>query len=109
MDPENRGDRSDGLTAVPHTCYDTVMLPSAKIFQRSIDQQIAINRARSSSERFEALCELLDAARALAPTGAEAQERRQLAEASRQLDREKWRVKCRQFLATQRADAWTGT
>ena len=74
-------------------------------FQRSIDQQIAINLARTPSERFMALCELLDAARAMAPSGPEAQERRRLANEARQIDREQWRVQCRRFLAAERTKA----
>lgn len=107
--PEAPGVRPNGLTTLLNTCYNGAMMPSAKVFQRSIDQQIAMNQARNPSQRFEALCTLMDAARTLAPTGVEAENRRHLAEAARQLDRERWRDKCRQFLATQRADAWTGT
>lgn len=77
-------------------------------FQRSIKEQIALNQARTPSQRFEALCDLLDFARAIAPTGPEAQERRQRVEAARQLDREQWRVRCRQFLASQRSDPEAG-
>ena len=62
------------------------MLPKGDVFQRSVDQQIAISQARTPSERFEALCELLDAARAMAPAGAEAEDRRRMANAARQLD-----------------------
>lgn len=71
-------------------------------FQQSIAEQIALNQSRTPSERFEALCELLDFARAIAPTGPEAQERRRRAQAARELDREQWRARCRQFLASQR-------
>lgn len=73
------------------------------MFQRSIDQQIALNRARTPSQRLESLCELLDFARAIAPAGIEAQQRRRRAESARQFDREQWRGRCRQFLAAERA------
>jgi len=75
------------------------------MFQRSIDEQIALNQSRTPSQRFEALCELLDFARAIAPTGPEAEQRQRQVQAARQLDREQLRARCRQFLASQR----TGT
>ena len=84
------------------------MLPVRGQFQRSIDRQIAINQARSPTQRLDALCELLDTARELAPVGPEAQARRLRAAAVLQLDRERWRVRCRQYLAAQRPDAQTG-
>ena len=64
------------------------------LFQRSINRQIEINQARTPSERMAALCELLDAARELAPRDPEAQARRVRADAVRQHDREQWRVRC---------------
>jgi hypothetical protein len=78
------------------------------MFQRSIDRQIAINQSRTPSQRLESLCELLDFARAIAPVGLEAEQRRRRADSVRQFEREQWRVQCRQFLATQRAIAETG-
>ena len=84
------------------------MMPGNNVFQRSVDQQIAINQARTPSQRLSALCELLDAARAMAPAGPEAQERRRRAAVIRQLEREQWRVRCRQFLATERTNPRTG-
>jgi hypothetical protein len=84
------------------------MMPGNNAFQRSIDQQIAINQSRTPSQRLSALCELLDAARAMAPGGPEARERRRRAAVARHLEREQWRVRCRQFLAAQRTNALTG-
>lgn len=83
--------------------YDSSMLPTEKAFQRSIDKQIAINQLRTPSQRFVALCELLDAARAMAPLTPDAVERRRIAESARQQDRELWRERCRQFIAAERA------
>jgi hypothetical protein len=74
------------------------MMPGSNVFQRSVDQQISINQARTPSQRLIALCELLDEARAMAPNGPEAQERRRRAAVARQHEREQWRVRCRQFL-----------
>ena len=42
------------------------MMGSETPFKRSIARQIEINRARTPTERFLALCDLLDAARAMA-------------------------------------------
>ncbi len=78
------------------------------MFQRSIEQQIALNRSRTPSQRLESLCDLLDFARSIAPVGVKAEQRRQRAESARQFNREQWRVRCRQFLATQRANPETG-
>ncbi|HEV2295511.1 MAG TPA: hypothetical protein VGR35_16800 [Tepidisphaeraceae bacterium] len=72
-------------------------------FQRSVDQQIAVNRARTPTQRFEALCELLDFARAMAPSDAAARERRRKALAARQHEREQWREQCRRLAAADRA------
>ena len=84
------------------------MTPSRDAFQRSIDEQIAINQARTPSERFVALCELLDAARAMAPRGPEAEERRRRANKAREIEREQWRERLRKFIASQRTDAGDG-
>ena len=84
------------------------MMPSRDPFQRSIDEQIAINQARTPSERFVALCELLDAARAMAPRGPEAEERRRRANKAREIEREQWRERLRKFIASQRTDAGDG-
>jgi hypothetical protein len=77
-------------------------------FDESIRRQIAINQARTPTQRFDALCELLDAARAMAPRDAAARERRLRALAVRQREREAWRERLRQIVAAQRADPPTG-
>ena len=82
--------------------------PDAARLERSIREQIAVNRARTPSERFRALCDLLDAARAMAPTGPEARERRLRTLAARQLERERWRARFRQLAAAQQFDADAG-
>jgi hypothetical protein len=84
------------------------MLTNEDLFQRSVNEQIAINRARTPGERFQALCDLLDAARGMAPTGPEAEDRRRRAESVRQRDREQWRDEFRQFIAAQRAKNQAG-
>ena len=71
-------------------------------FQRSVAQQIALNRSRTPTERFEALCELLDFVRAMAPSDAEARHRRRKALAAREHEREQWRERCRQLAAVYR-------
>ena len=77
-------------------------------FKKSVQRQIALNRARTPSQRFEALCDLLDAVRAMAPHTAEAVRRRRRALAARQREREQWRERCRQFLAAQRDNVASG-
>ena len=81
---------------------------NAKPFNRSIDQQIALNRARTPDQRLAALCDLLDAARSMAPQDAEAKEHRRRVQALRQREREQWRERCRQILAAQRVGAQPG-
>jgi hypothetical protein len=76
--------------------------------ERSIRRQIALNQKRTPTERFNALCDLLDVARAMAPTGPEARERRLRALAVHQRDREQLRDFCRRCLAEQRAAASPG-
>jgi hypothetical protein len=83
------------------------MLPSNAIFDRSIARQIAINRARTPTERLEALCDLLDAARALAPRTEEAAERRRRALEARQAEREKLRATWGRLLSAERAKTAT--
>lgn len=85
--------------------YNRAMSESIEAFQRSIKRQIALNQARTPSERLNALCELLDAARSMAPTGPDAQRRRRLANEAALRDKEQWRERCRQFLAAKRTDA----
>ena len=77
-------------------------------FDRSIRQQIALNKARTPTERFAALCDLLDLAREMAPKDEEARERRRRALAARQRDREQWREQCRRILAAERIDPPAG-
>jgi hypothetical protein len=62
------------------------------VFRRSIQHQIRLNRSRTPTERMKALCDLLDAARALAPSSSDAVERRRRAQALRQRDREEMRA-----------------
>ena len=77
-------------------------------FEQSIRRQIAINQARTPTERFRALCDLLDAARAMAPRDDAARERRLRALAVRQLEREAWRERLRHIAAAQRAEPPAG-
>ena len=77
-------------------------------FDRSIREQIALNQARTPTQRFQALCDLLDAVRAMAPRGPEARERRLRALAARQRDREELRAFCRRCLAAGQPDASSG-
>jgi len=72
-------------------------------FERSIREQIAINQARTPTERFLALCELLDAVRAMAPDTPEARERRRRAMEARKRDKERWRAEYRRLVAVHRA------
>jgi hypothetical protein len=74
-------------------------------FQRSVDRQISLHQSRTPTERFCALCDLLDFARDMAPSDDAARERRARALASRQHDREQWREQCRRFIATEKVDA----
>ena len=84
------------------------MLPSAADFERSTREQIAINRARTPTERMQALCDLLDAARAMAPMDPESIARRRRVYEARQKLREKWRDEYRRFVAAYRNDAAEG-
>ncbi len=81
------------------------MLPANTVFERSIARQIELNRSRTPSERFEALCDLLDAVRAMAPDDPEARARRRRALLARQHEREQWRAEFRRHLARQRPGA----
>jgi hypothetical protein len=83
-------------------------LPDRARFERSIREQIALNRARTPTQRFLALCDLLDAARAMAPRGPEARARRLRALAARQLERERWRAEIRRLAAAQQFDVDAG-
>jgi hypothetical protein len=81
------------------------MLAGDEKFQASIRRQIALNQSRTSTERFVALCQLLDAARAMAPRDEASQQRRRRALPAREREREQWRERCRHMLATGRIDA----
>lgn len=74
----------------------------------SIRQQIAINAARTPTERLLALCDLLDAARALAPDDPESRARRARVLAARNCEKERLRDEFRRIIAAQRADAAEG-
>lgn len=73
------------------------MVPNAKAFERSVREQIAINQARTPTERFLALCDLLDTVRAMAPMDPEAIARRRRALAAHERERERDREKLRAF------------
>jgi len=77
-------------------------------FQRSVREQIALNLRRTPTERMLALCELLDSARALAPTHPEARHLRLRALAARQREREQVRADFRRFLAAGGGDTAAG-
>jgi hypothetical protein len=85
------------------------MSTSAARFEESVHRQILLNRARTPTERLNALCELLDLARAMAPQDPDARERRRRAMAIRQHEREQWRAECRRLLASQRVAAEPAT
>jgi hypothetical protein len=80
-------------------------MPSSRdaIFERSILQQIAVNRARTPTERLLAMCDMLDALRAMAPRTPAAAERRLRALAAREQEREQFRAQCRRWAAAERA------
>jgi hypothetical protein len=82
------------------------MLPSDAAFRESILRQIAINRARTPTERFEAVCDLLDAAREMAPTDPAARERRLRVKAARDREREQFRAEWRRLFAANRAQMY---
>ena len=84
------------------------MLPDDSAFQRGVRQQYEINRARTPTQRFLALCELLDVARAMAPRTPEARERRRRALAAREREREELRAFCRRHIAPGRGEPGSG-
>lgn len=84
------------------------MFPSDIDFQKSIRRQIAVNRARTPTERFQAMCDLIDAARAMAPNDPAAIERRMRAKAARQQEKERWRAEFRRLFAANRTDDTAG-
>ncbi|HZK80923.1 MAG TPA: hypothetical protein VFC46_07645 [Humisphaera sp.] len=63
-----------------------------------------MNRSRTPTQRFLALCDLLDTARDMAPTDAAACERRLRVKAARQQEREQWRAQYRRLFAANRAE-----
>lgn len=77
-------------------------------FKQSILRQIAVNRARTPTQRFAALCDLHDAARSMAPSDSNARERRARAKAARQQQREQWRAEYRRLFAANRTGPSTG-
>ena len=63
----------------------------------------ALNRSRTPTQTFLALCDLLDAVRAMAPNVPAARERRLRAKAVREREREQWRAECKRLIASQRS------
>lgn len=79
-----------------------------KASQESIARQIEINRARTPTERFLALCDLLDAARAMALADPAARERQARIRAAREQEKELWRAEYRRLFAANRTDPASG-
>jgi hypothetical protein len=79
-----------------------MQVPTNAAFRASVLEQIRINRARTPTERFLALCALLDFANAIAPKTPAAEARRRRALAARALDREEMREHFRRLIAAQR-------
>jgi hypothetical protein len=80
------------------------MAAATNPFARSIERQISLNRARTPTERLNALCDLLDAVRAMAPRGEDARVHRCRAQAARERNREQLRAHFRQLIAAGRTD-----
>lgn len=78
------------------------MLTAKSSFDRSIERQLAINRSRTPTERFLALCDLLDFVRATVPNDPASRERRLRAQSIRREERERLREQWRQIIAAQR-------
>lgn len=74
-------------------------------FRRSVLEQIRVNQARTPAERWQAFCELMDAARALAPNSDEARQARQRVLETRARERERFREFLRKHIAAQRPAA----
>ena len=74
----------------------------------SIQQQIAINRARTPSQRFLALCDLLESERAMKPNDEAARKRYQRVRELRQREREKFHAEWRRLFAVKRANLAEG-
>jgi len=83
-------------------------LPPQAIFEQSIREQIAINRARTPTQRLLAMCDMLDAIRAMAPRTPQAAQQRLRALAAREQQREQFRDQCRRWAAAQRASSPAG-
>jgi hypothetical protein len=81
---------------------------SVSRYDPSILQQIAINRARTPTQRFLALCELLEAQRAMAPKDEAARQRSLKVQALRQREREHSHAQWRKLFGAQRARAAEG-
>lgn len=73
-------------------------------FEEAIREQIAINQARTPTQRFLALCDLLDDLRAMAPMDPESIERRRRVQAAKERKREQVRAYIRQLIAAHRAE-----
>jgi hypothetical protein len=83
--------------------YNLPMAIHPAVFRRSERRQIEINRARTPTERFLALCDLLEAAHAMLPQDPRAVERRRRAQRRRLREREEFREFCRRCVAAERA------
>jgi hypothetical protein len=84
------------------------MLPSDARFRQTALRQIALNQSRTPTERFLALCDLLDAARAMAPMDPAARQRRLRAKSHSDYERERSRAEFRRLLATGQAGSAQG-
>jgi hypothetical protein len=80
-----------------------------RAFERARMLQITANRERTPTQRFKALCELLDLAAEMAANDPAGAERRRRAFDAHQKKRELWREQHRRFLAAHRDDAVGGT
>ncbi len=78
------------------------------LFRESIGHQISLNSARTPTGRFIALCDLLDAVRAMAPRDPASCERRRRALVARERNREQWCAHVRRILAARRTDPGSG-
>ncbi len=78
------------------------------MFDQSIRQQIEVNLARTPTQRFLALCDMLDAVRAMAPRTAQAAGQRLRALAAREKEREEFRAQFRRWAAAERASSPAG-
>jgi hypothetical protein len=84
------------------------MLPSNDRFRQTVLRQIALNQSRTPTERFLALCDLLGAARAMAPEDPAACERRLRAKSLSDSERERSRAEFRRLLANAQASSAQG-